>query len=296
MTEMGKAMMGTGEASGEDRALMAAQNAIQNPLLDEVSLKGAKAVLVNVTGGPDMTLLEVDEACNAISAEVDPDANTIFGAAFDDSLQGKIRVSVVATGMDGASISAIEPKAIRITVPAPRAAETAPPAPAPAPKAEPFEELLAGAPDELQVEPEAEPVLAEAEALEPVAVAAEAEPEKVLKIIDPVVDGAREVQLDLEPAIAQSVRAAETEAVDDGDSPLFIPARRAQAQHKNGGWLSLFGARRYEAAAEEEPMPQFRNMKAGTAEIRTTVSAQPAEEEAEQDDLEIPSFLRRLAN
>src|SRR6516162_2587409 len=113
MTEMGKAMMGTGEATGEGRALMAAENAIQNPLLDEITLKGAKAVLVNVTGGPDMTLLEVDEACNAISAEVDPDANTIFGAAFDDSLQGKIRVSVVATGMDGASIAVIEPKPSR---------------------------------------------------------------------------------------------------------------------------------------------------------------------------------------
>ena len=101
MTEMGKAMMGTGEASGEDRALNAAQNAIANPLLDEVSLKGAKAVLVNVTGGLDMTLLEVDEAANAISSEVDPDANIIFGAAFDPTLEGRIRVSVVATGMDG---------------------------------------------------------------------------------------------------------------------------------------------------------------------------------------------------
>ena len=101
MTEMGKAMMGTGEATGDDRALMAAQNAIQNPLLDEVSLKGAKAVLVNVTGGLDMTLLEVDEAANAISEQVDPEANIIFGAAFDPSLDGMIRVSVVATGMDG---------------------------------------------------------------------------------------------------------------------------------------------------------------------------------------------------
>src|SRR5918998_127879 len=110
MTEMGKAMMGTGEGTGEDRALMAAQNAIQNPLLDEVSLKGAKAVLVNVTGGFDMTLLEVDEAANAISAEVDQEANIIFGAAFDPTLEGKVRVSVVATGMDGASIAAIEPK------------------------------------------------------------------------------------------------------------------------------------------------------------------------------------------
>ncbi len=108
MTEMGKAMMGTGEASGEGRALMAAENAIQNPLLDEVTLKGAKAVLVNITGGLDMTLLEVDEAANAISGQVDPDANIIFGAAFDPSLEGMVRVSVVATGMDGASIAAIE--------------------------------------------------------------------------------------------------------------------------------------------------------------------------------------------
>ena len=100
MTEMGKAMMGTGEATGDDRALMAAQNAIQNPLLDEVSLKGAKAVLVNVTGGLDMTLLEVDEAANAISEQVDPEANIIFGAAFDPALEGKIRVSVVATGIE----------------------------------------------------------------------------------------------------------------------------------------------------------------------------------------------------
>ena len=119
MTEMGKAMMGTGEAAGEDRALMAAQNAIQNPLLDEVSLKGAKAVLVNVTGGLDMTLLEVDEAANAISDQVDPEANIIFGAAFDPSLDGMIRVSVVATGMDGASIAAIEPKLERRPLTAP---------------------------------------------------------------------------------------------------------------------------------------------------------------------------------
>src|SRR5205085_623263 len=147
MTEMGKAMMGTGEATGDDRALMAAQNAIQNPLLDEISLKGAKAVLVNVTGGLDMTLLEVDEAANAISEQVDPEANIIFGAAFDPTLEGMIRVSVVATGMDGASIAAIEPKLerrplqaepLRATVtPAPLAEpqpQASHPAPAPAPR------------------------------------------------------------------------------------------------------------------------------------------------------------------
>jgi cell division protein FtsZ len=106
---------------------MAAQNAIANPLLDEVSLKGAKAVLVNVTGGMDMTLLEVDEAANAISDQVDPEANIIFGAAFDPSLEGVIRVSVVATGMDGASIAQIEPKPVsRNTTTQPLIADTAP--------------------------------------------------------------------------------------------------------------------------------------------------------------------------
>ena len=122
MTEMGKAMMGTGEGTGEGRALSAAENAIQNPLLDEVKLKGAKAVLVNITGGLDMTLLEVDEAANAISGQVDPDANIIFGAAFDPSLEGKVRVSVVATGMDGASMAAIESHSRANREPAPSAA------------------------------------------------------------------------------------------------------------------------------------------------------------------------------
>lgn len=100
MGGMGNAMMGTGEATGADRAAVAAQNAIQNPLLDETSLAGAKAVLINVTGGTDMTLLEVDEAANVISDQVDPDGNIIFGAAFDPSLEGRLRVSVVATGMN----------------------------------------------------------------------------------------------------------------------------------------------------------------------------------------------------
>ena len=100
MSEMGKAMMGTGEAEGDARALEAAEAAISNPLLDEVSMKGARGVLINITGGPDMTLFEVDEAANRIREEVDPDANIIFGSAFDETLEGKIRVSVVATGIE----------------------------------------------------------------------------------------------------------------------------------------------------------------------------------------------------
>lgn len=105
MLEMGKAMMGTGEAEGERRATEAAEAAINNPLLDDVSMKGARGVIINVTGGHDMTLFEVDEACNRIRDEVDPNANIIFGSTFDEKLEGSMRVSVVATGIDAAQAS-----------------------------------------------------------------------------------------------------------------------------------------------------------------------------------------------
>lgn len=100
MREMGKAMMGTGEAEGERRAVDAAEAAISNPLLDDVSMKGARGVLINITGGHDMTLFEVDEAANRIRDEVDPDANIIFGSTFHDNMEGRMRVSVVATGIE----------------------------------------------------------------------------------------------------------------------------------------------------------------------------------------------------
>ena len=115
MREMGKAMMGTGEAMGERRAIEAAESAISNPLLDDVSLKGARAVLINITGGMDMTLYEVDEAANRIREEVDPDANIIFGSAFNESMDGKMRVSVVATGIDAASQRAAVPTTAPVT-------------------------------------------------------------------------------------------------------------------------------------------------------------------------------------
>ncbi len=100
MREMGKAMMGTGEASGDRRAIQAAEAAIANPLLDETSMKGAKGLLISITGGKDLTLFEVDEAATRIREEVDPDANIILGATFEESLEGVIRVSVVATGIE----------------------------------------------------------------------------------------------------------------------------------------------------------------------------------------------------
>ncbi len=108
MTEMGKAMMGTGEATGDDRAIVAAESAISNPLLDDVSMRGAKGVLINITGGMDMTLFEVDAAANRIREEIDADitidTNIIFGSTFDENLDGKMRVSVVATGIDSEEI------------------------------------------------------------------------------------------------------------------------------------------------------------------------------------------------
>ena len=279
MTEMGKAMMGTGEATGDDRALMAAQNAIQNPLLDEVSLKGAKAVLVNVTGGLDMTLLEVDEAANAISEQVDPEANIIFGAAFDPSLDGMIRVSVVATGMDGASIAAIEPKIerrslmaepLRATV-TPRASEAA------SVEIEPVAatvaaEAAAFAPTVDEEQPD---IFAQPAAAEPAAVAADPVSAPVARIVDPEA----------------------AEPGDERDEPLFAESA-FEPRKPRAGFLSIFGGRpRFETPQPPQVQPVARAPQ--PAPVRG--GAQPLEaaapEEAEQnEDLEIPSFLRRLAN
>jgi cell division protein FtsZ len=152
MREMGKAMMGTGEAEGDGRALEAAERAIANPLLDGVSMKGAKGVIVSITGGDDMRLMEVDEAANHIKELVDPDANIIWGSAFNPDLEGKIRVSVVATGIDGEALQNTEdtrpfslaqggtrsftaPVAAPTPAPAPAPSFTPAPAPAPAPVA-----------------------------------------------------------------------------------------------------------------------------------------------------------------
>ncbi len=300
MTEMGKAMMGTGEAGGEDRALQAAQNAIQNPLLDEVSLRGAKAVLVNVTGGLDMTLLEVDEAANAISSEVDPDANIIFGAAFDPTLDGKIRVSVVATGMESAQRAAepvIRPSLANSPVSSVRQAAGAP-TPAPAPHPQPV------------------PIAARAEEpllwSEPAAAAREAAPEPVETL--PLVASDYKPGA-AEPVITQPVRRIVDAAVAEPEDGLEfdpLPGRRhadlggprtysrpgqpplpdpRSAPEPRRGLLSLFGGRpRYDTAPAPSPAPMA---------SRGGAAAQPApapEALDATDDLDIPSFLRRLAN
>jgi cell division protein FtsZ len=131
MGEMGKAMMGTGEASGDNRAIEAAEKAISNPLLDGVSMKGAKGVIISITGGEDMRLMEVDEAASHIKELVDPDANIIWGSAFNNDLQGRIRVSVVATGIEAETSTQAQPAKV-FTFPTSRTATpTAAPAPAP---------------------------------------------------------------------------------------------------------------------------------------------------------------------
>jgi len=297
MSEMGKAMMGTGEASGDDRALLAAQNAIANPLLDETSLKGAKAVLVNITGGLDMTLLEVDEAANAISAEVDGDANIIFGAAFDPALDGKIRVSVVATGMDEVATAKIEPVAPRQTAfHDPRRAAPvaeAPRAPEPV-RREPARAETYRAPEPAPVVP-----TFQAPAPEPVVRAPEpvihvAEERTLSPIVDPWVE-AFESDQGRQPAAAPQA--------DQGD--LYMdrtPAPQAAAEynepvyddrdHRKSGW-SLFG-KKPRAQTAYAPAPT-----ASRAQPQMRQTAQPLpdmEAPAAEDDLEIPSFLRRLAN
>ena len=350
MSEMGKAMMGTGEAGGDDRALMAAQNAIQNPLLDETSLKGAKAVLVNVTGGLDMTLLEVDEAANAISSEVDPEANIIFGAAFDPTLEGKIRVSVVATGMDSAAMQQIEPKAALQTAGVirrdTRAAEIAAPAPAPVATApeiapepiRPAAQTVAPTPapivrqPEIRPEPAREPETVRSfdpdkhtltggrrvDIREPrVEAKAGADGDRTIgRIVDPMVEGEDDMlQGDLyaaapqPPAPTHSQAPMPTRTVGHREPQILgqrpRPEPRAEVQSepehdyaphegkKAGGWRSLFGGRpRYE---EKSAHPIGRPQQ----QLRTTQQAEPEAApapEASQDDLEIPSFLRRLAN
>jgi cell division protein FtsZ len=125
MSEMGKAMMGTGEADGDNRAIEAAEKAISNPLLDGVSMKGAKGVIISITGGEDMRLMEVDEAASHIKELVDPDANIIWGSAFNNDLGGKIRVSVVATGIEADAIAHPAPAKV-FSFPARQAAPAAP--------------------------------------------------------------------------------------------------------------------------------------------------------------------------
>ena len=223
MAEMGKAMMGTGEAEGDGRALAAAEKAIANPLLDGVSMRGAKGVIVSITGGEDMRLMEVDEAANHIRELVDPDANIIWGSAFNPDLEGKIRVSVVATGIENEAVSA---------APARPFSFTSNPQPMSAPEAAP------------QVEDTAVRPLFEAPAPAPVA---QDEPEDVMEL------GGSEAPVEIapEPVAASEARPAArfddiegkdelllgAEAKVSAPQPTPEPSQPAVAAKSSGGTL-----------------------------------------------------------
>ncbi|MGA7199333.1 cell division protein FtsZ, partial [Roseiarcus sp.] len=242
MSEMGKAMMGTGEATGERRAVLAAEAAIANPLLDETSMKGARGLLISITGGNDLTLYEVDEAASRIRQEVDEEANIILGATFEPALDGVVRVSVVATGIDQASISQIEPVSaqtraealLRVRAPAP--VRSAPAALIEAPQA------AAQLVDDLEIQPAA-PVVAFPEPIE-----ARREPEdETPHFIPPApeqagVRPARMPQIEDLPQVAQNQIRAIREAHAGTPAP---ETRRRSLLEK----LAAFGITRH----DEEP-------------------------------------------
>jgi len=337
MSDMGKAMMGTGEASGEDRALLAAQNAIQNPLLDETSLKGAKAVLVNVTGGLDMTLHEVDEAANAISSEVDPEANIIFGAAFDPNLEGKLRVSVVATGMDGVALQTPLATPAKATTPPPTfglgygsrqetpaapAAEArlAPVAASPAPVTPVAAQATASQATVSQA-PAAQASTAQAARSSlfeerPAAAAtpapvAPAEPRVIPKIVDPMVEDeeipAAAAAPAPRPAVAPQIQRPNPYAHTAAPRPATpAPRLNTEDEGRESFWRGLFPQRQSAPAA---PVTQAAPAQdeadryvPGQASAQAKSNLNPATRSEVQpsmdteDDLEIPSFLRRLAN
>ena len=301
MSEMGKAMMGTGEASGEDRALLAAQNAIANPLLDETSLKGAKAVLVNITGGLDMTLLEVDEAANAISAEVDADANIIFGAAFDPALDGKVRVSVVATGMDESAGQRIEPT-LGSTFEARRPSTPTHAAPRTESRAEPVREPVRAEPVRAaESAPAPEPVRAPATAAYSAPIGErtpERAPEPVIHVaeernLDPIVDPwVEEFELKDRPA-ARTPQPQPDLYLGREPSVAAEPEHDDRDHHRRSGW-SLFGKKRPTSNYSAPPVAPSPTR--AQPEMRQTASVRPTPQPEVEDELEIPSFLRRLAN
>jgi cell division protein FtsZ len=292
MQEMGKAMMGTGEAEGDDRALIAAQKAIANPLLDGVSMNGAKGVIVSITGGEDMRLLEVDEAANHIRELVDPDANIIWGSAFNPELEGKIRVSVVATGIDADAQPMAAPRAAEqprvFSFSTPRRTTAAEPAPAAAEAdyaAAPAEEAPLAAPVPEAYAPEASEDLAPL--TPPIPEAYEPEPQLQAEPaqaswVDDGKDGDDELVLGVDSLVPEAPSAPI-------DEPAPAPASRRR-------WLTGGDD---EEAAPSIPAEKPAKKSGGTLFERMAMAsrgAAKAEEEEDKDPLDIPRFLRSQNN
>ncbi|MFO8125284.1 cell division protein FtsZ [Yoonia sp.] len=305
MDEMGKAMMGTGEAEGENRAIQAAEKAIANPLLDEISLEGAKGVLINITGGYDLTLFELDEAANKIREKVDGDANIIVGSTLDPGMEGRMRVSVVATGIDAL--------AKRSETPVPRRSMAAPLAPAaevvavveeaheevPAAVAEPapqpvaqertlFENLDAPAKPAVAYQPA--PQHTAADDLPPPAYTPRAEP--ALTEADNFVAPRASAPGTPSPEALARLQAAVNRAPNRNapqQQPAAGPSAHLEADKPRFGINSLIN-RMTGAQAEAGPQQQART------QPQVTAIHQEAEQNDDQEKIEIPAFLRRQAN
>jgi len=296
MDEMGKAMMGTGEAEGENRAIQAAEKAIANPLLDEISLEGARGVLINITGGYDLTLFELDEAANKIREKVDGDANIIVGSTLDTSMEGMMRVSVVATGIDAVAKTSEAPVPRRSmaaplppAAPAPEVEETvaAAVAPAPAPTPEPvmeertlFEEL-----DVPAAAPHA-PAAAAADDLPPPAYTPRVEP----------VAPQPEVRADATPGTPSPEALARLQAAVNRAPKADAPAAAAPApdmptatEKPRFGINSLIN--RMTGAQADPALGQAPRQQPQV----TSLHGEPEASE-DQEKIEIPAFLRRQAN
>ncbi|HEY2836125.1 MAG TPA: cell division protein FtsZ, partial [Rhizomicrobium sp.] len=284
ISEMGKAMMGTGEAEGEERAIRAADMAISNPLLDDVTMKGAKGVLINITGGPDLMLFEVEQAANRIRAEVDPDANIIFGNTILEEMEGRIRVSVVATGIDAEQIKM--PEKVHTLRPhlKPQAYRIEPVKPTPIAAVNPVQAQV----DSLAAELNAAPVTNHG-------------------THHGATHGAAEVHTlggQDSPIIEEQIVTAKYPATESYRPLSEQPLARTQPEKKLG-W-SLFGRRKAaDADTRTEPLPVDRPRATATA-MQRPQAAEPAAPQPGGEDLfpdhgteeqfEIPAFLRRQSN
>jgi len=288
ISEMGKAMMGTGEAEGEDRAMRAADMAISNPLLDDVTMKGAKGVLINITGGPDLMLFEVEQAANRIRAEVDPDANIIFGNTILEDMEGRIRVSVVATGIDAELTKMPLTEKVRPLHPhlnlktPPRVAQPIPVPAAPQP---------------------VNPVHATVETVATQMGASQMAAERPVAD-DYVLGGADAPEVAPAPAAG---RYAATESY----RPLEQQPLAHRPEKKSSGW-GFFGRKKTASDMRAEPAPEPRASMPERAAPRATAQPMPPLPQAQEaprnnaDDLfpdhkrdeqfEIPAFLRRQSN
>jgi len=305
MAGMGKAMMGTGEAEGDKRAIEAAEAAIANPLLEDLSMKTARGLLINITGSLDMTLMEVDEAVNRILEEVDAEAEMIFGSTFDDGLEGRIRISVVATGINAGEQSELRP----LPIFRPRPVESFEPAPAAAAEAvRPLESVVASSAVEVADSAEPGDVLTLLD--EPVVpVSAETATDTATAKLPPDVDAfipPAPVQLEekVRPADPFAEAALQNGTGDPGakrKKPTLFE-RVAEAAGVVSGERRTHLGQRVEPVATAAGAAQPRQRPPAPADTRQPrlgglePAGGPGRSEAEGEMLDIPAFLRRQAN